>query len=267
MHQHSLKVGGAVSRSSWQGFVQGGERNNRKMSSSMRILDGVSGAPLVQTQFVQRYKGQRGGGEDQTGLPTVRHFDIHEDPIKEEDEDDLEDDLAKSVASDAIMSKKEDQAPRSQRGPRSLTRTAEDVHEDESNNEEFYSIKTAQNLMPEEERPQQQPIRAASQDQESEGRRATVIDYQQTTLVPAAAESFLEPVGVPIIGNTQEIENEPLIDAEDDEGASDDEEQRSEDSEGLINWEIDYGDQDSYSGVQFRTSVTLSGIHMMIIND
>lgn len=71
---------------------------------------------------------------------------------------------------------------------------------------------------------------------------------------------------MPVIANTQEIENEPMIDDDDGDEASEDDDQ-SEDSEGLINWEIDYGDQDSYSGVQFRTSVTLSGIHMMIIND
>lgn len=57
-----------------------------------------------------------------------------------------------------------------------------------------------------------------------------------------------------------DIENETMLEEEDDDNKSDD-------SEGLINWQIDYGDQDSYSGVQFKTSMILSGIHIMIIND
>lgn len=62
-----------------------------------------------------------------------------------------------------------------------------------------------------------------------------------------------------IVGNTRDIENETVLELEDDE--------QSDDSEGIINWDIDYGDQDSYSDVQFKTSMVLSGIHMMIIND
>ena len=57
-----------------------------------------------------------------------------------------------------------------------------------------------------------------------------------------------------------EIDNQTIIEDEYDD-------KQSDDSEGLINWSIDYGDQDSYSGVQFKTSMILSGIHIMIIND
>ena len=39
------------------------------------------------------------------------------------------------------------------------------------------------------------------------------------------------------------------------------------DVDDLIIWDVDYGDEESYSGMQFRTAVHLSGIHMMIIND
>jgi len=122
--------------------------------------------------------------------------------------------------------------------------------------------------MTDEEILQTEMVRASALEQDWRGRCGTVIDYQKTTLVQEDRQAFFEKSDVPIIENTQEIENEPMTDEEDDEqGASGDEDQGSEDSEGLINWEVDYGDQDSYSGVQFRTSVTLSGMHMMIIND
>lgn len=39
------------------------------------------------------------------------------------------------------------------------------------------------------------------------------------------------------------------------------------DEDDLIIWDVAYGDEESYSGMQFRTAVHLSGIHMMIIND
>jgi len=42
---------------------------------------------------------------------------------------------------------------------------------------------------------------------------------------------------------------------------------RGSEEDELIVWRLDYGDQESYSGVESRTSVNLSGIHMMIIND
>ena len=35
----------------------------------------------------------------------------------------------------------------------------------------------------------------------------------------------------------------------------------------IITWEVDYGDQESYSGVPFTAKVRVEGIHMLLIND
>jgi len=32
-------------------------------------------------------------------------------------------------------------------------------------------------------------------------------------------------------------------------------------------WEVDYGDQESFGGVPFKTTANLAGVHMMVIND